>query len=87
MEIARLRHRVTVEQPFRLPDELGGQVTTWQTVKTIWAEVRPMSGKEKVEAQQWQSTLSHVIATRYYPWLNSSMRIRWQKRIFHVHAV
>ena len=37
--IGRLRHRVGLLRPMRLPDGGGGAAITWETVATVWAQV------------------------------------------------
>ncbi|GGL62297.1 tail protein [Wenxinia marina] len=42
----RLNRRLSLERPVRTPDGAGGFAPGWQPVGTVWAEIRPRSGRE-----------------------------------------
>lgn len=71
MRAGLLRHRVSVQslRSTATRDALGnidkGSTANWQTDKTVWANVRPLSGREQEIAAQTQADISHAIEMRY----------------------
>ncbi len=43
--------RVTLQAPTHSADAVGGPTATWAALATVWAKVRPLSGKEIERAQ------------------------------------
>jgi SPP1 family predicted phage head-tail adaptor len=41
-----LRHRVTIQQLTISQDAFGGIVEAWTDLKTVWADISPLSGRE-----------------------------------------
>jgi SPP1 family predicted phage head-tail adaptor len=39
--IASFRHRVVLEKPVPVPDGAGGETVAYETVRSLWARVRP----------------------------------------------
>lgn len=63
-----LRHRVTIqtldaESPSQ--DAGGAPNDTWSDVKTVWAAVEPLRGRELLAAQQVASEVTGTIRMRY----------------------
>lgn len=44
MQIGRLRHRLRIDRPANVSDGAGGEVTVWQTLATVHAEILPTGG-------------------------------------------
>lgn len=44
-----------------VPDEMGGQITQWNEIARVWANVRPMRGGERFAASQLQSEATYVL--------------------------
>lgn len=44
MRIGQLRNRLRIERPANTSDGAGGEVTVWQTVATVFAEILPTGG-------------------------------------------
>ena len=50
MNIARLRHRVTLLKPIRAPDEYGGARVEYEVVASVWADfLRPNFGHQNMQ--------------------------------------
>lgn len=57
-------------------NELAGEPTeNWEDVCRVHCFVQPLTGREYVQAQQVQSTISHKITTRFFPGANNRMRL------------
>ncbi len=84
---SRLRQRMTLQQEQRTPDTAGGYVRSWQDVADIWAEVIPLSGKEKLFAAQLQSEITHRILIRYRTGISAAHRLVFETRVFNIRSV
>ena len=62
---ASLRETVTVQRKQAAPDGLGGQTITWATLSTPRAKVKPLSGREALQAMQLQASITHRVYVRY----------------------
>lgn len=87
MKAGKLRHRIVFEQPVENPGPFNEARFNWTTYREVWAEVRPMSGREYFASQQAQSDVSHEITTRYLAGVTPRMRVRFGSRIFDIRAV
>jgi SPP1 family predicted phage head-tail adaptor len=66
MRVGTLNSRVTIQKPVRTPGPGGTQIDGgWEDVATVWANVRGLSGREYIQAQQAQSIISHQVTIRY----------------------
>lgn len=59
-----LRHRVEVMTKNDVPDEGGGYDTEPSVVKTVRARIKPLSGKEQLEAMQLTHPVTHQVLVR-----------------------
>lgn len=65
MKIGALNKRITIEQRSETKDAYGQKVTTWTELATVWGEVRPIGGRERLAAMAYESALTHTVAIRY----------------------
>ncbi len=65
MDIGKLDKRITLQSRSATLDDYGQQINSWSDVATVWANIRPVSGREKMKAMQVDSILSHTVAVRY----------------------
>lgn len=87
MNPGRLDQRVTLLREELRKNELDQDVLKWVDWTTVWAEVKPATGKELIEAQRIQPEQVYTITLRYIPGLTTAMRVMWQSRMLHVTAV
>lgn len=74
----RMRHRLVIEEPVKLPNVLGELTPTrWREVATVWAEIRPLRSNETIRARQVQMDLTHEVTIRYFRGLTTDCRLRW----------
>lgn len=85
--IGKMRHRVTIQQQSQAQDSHGQETEVWADVETVWASVRPVSGREFFAASGERSDITHEILLRYEPTLTPRHRIVYDGRIFDVVAV
>ena len=65
MNIGKLRHRITLLRQVNEVNDYGATAQTWKRVATVWADVRPLSGREYFSAQQVQSEVTTQIWLRH----------------------
>lgn len=69
-----LRQRLVLEAPERVETEGGAATVTWAEVAALWAEVRPVSGREIVLADAVKARVTHEVSIRYRTGLRPEMR-------------
>ncbi|SEQ76221.1 phage head closure protein [Basfia succiniciproducens] len=87
MNIGKLRHRVTLQKQTNTQNDYGAFVSTWQDVATVWAEVKPISGREYFSAQQVQSEVSTQIWIRYLEGIEPTMRVKHNDKHYEILSV
>jgi SPP1 family predicted phage head-tail adaptor len=87
LRIGNLRHRITIQQIARIDDGAGGYTETWASAGTVYADVYPLKGQERYDAQQIQANLSHRVTIRYRADVNPSMRLSYGTRTLVIEAV
>ena len=85
--IGTLRDEIVLEQQIRIAASGGGATLTWQPLGPLWADVRPLSGRETVIADQIVSHVSHEIWIRHRVGTTPAMRFRQGDRLFDILAV
>lgn len=65
VKIGDLRERVALQQEASVvADGGGGYDFTWQTVATVWARVRPLSGRELAARGGMESPVNYEVTLR-----------------------
>jgi SPP1 family predicted phage head-tail adaptor len=85
--IGALDQRLTLESPSRAPDGGGGAVVTWSEVGEIWAAVRPITGDERLRADQVAGRVTHSVVIRRRADVIPAMRFRSGARVLEIAAV
>ena len=91
MDIGKLDKRITLQSRSATLDDYGQQSNSWTDVATVWANIKPVSGREKMKAMQVDSILSHTVAVRYNatfmpPRTVDAWRIVYNGRYFNIIA-
>lgn len=87
MPAGPLRERCAIQAESTSDDGMGGQTLSWSTSATVWARVTPIGGREQVQAQQVQDSVTHRVTIRYRPGLNAGMRLLWGSKPLNIRAV
>lgn len=87
-----LNRKLVLEAPVQVPDGAGGYSTTWEARGTLWAEIRPGTGREKAAEFMTVATIPFRITVRAAPEGAASrpvpeQRFRSGNRIFTIKAV
>lgn len=87
MDIGRTNKRVAF---YRLKEKTNSLMQTEQEmeeVKTVWASVEPVRGREYQEAQRIRPELTYKITTRYHKEVTPDMFIKYKDRYFNIISV
>lgn len=87
VSVADLRHRVTLEQAVLTSDGAGGSTITWSPLKTIWAKIKPITGRETFERHKSETAMTHKITLRYDGTPAPGMRLTKETRCFRILSV
>lgn len=82
MNIGKLDKRITLQTRSATLDDYGQELNSWSDFATVWANVKPISGREKLRAMAVQSILTHTVTIRYNvglmpPTLTGALRIKY----------
>lgn len=64
MRAGKLRHTVAIQERTASYDSFGQEANNWQTVKTVHAEIRGLSGSEAEKAHALHPTATHRVRMR-----------------------
>ncbi len=84
---SRLNKRIEIQALTETPDGGGGYTSTWNTTTTVWAEIKPLRGREIFESLQVQKEASFTFTIRYKLGVTTKMRIKYGSRVFNIRAV
>ncbi len=84
---AKMRHRVDIQSLTETTDDQGGFTKAWATDATVWAEIVPMKGYERFQAQQTQTPLTHKVTMRYRTGVTTAHRLLYGSRVFGIKEV
>lgn len=90
MRAGSLRQRFQLQAPVSTPDGMGGTVTNWVVVATIWGLLSPVSGAERLLGGQMTAIVAHEIDIRYRPGVVPKMRmvhLQAGSQTYEIHAV
>lgn len=65
MQIGKLDKRITLQNRSSTLDDYGQPINTWSDVATVWANIKPLTGREKAQTMMVDSILTHRITIRY----------------------
>lgn len=82
-----LRTRLALEAPVESADGAGGVVRNYATVATLWAELTPLSARERVAAAAAGADVTHRIRLRARADIGLRHRLRRGDRIFRIVAL
>lgn len=75
MDPGNLDRRITIQAPTRSRNSLGEEVQSWSDTAEVWAEVKPLTGRELFQAQQVVEQATHQVTIRYRAGITSDMRV------------
>ena len=85
--IGDLRDEIVLEQQVGTPTSGGGATLAWASLGPLWADIRPLHGRETVIAGRIVSQVSHEIWIRHRAGTTAAHRLRLGERLFDILAV
>lgn len=86
-KIGDLRHHGTIQRADESQNTDGEIVQTWATYASGWFDIRPLSGREYMDAQQANADVTHTIRCHYKRGVTPKMRLLCGSRVFEFLAV
>lgn len=87
MRAGLLRQEVTISQESQAADSQGGYALSWTTVATVYGEVRDLSTRELLQAQQAENSAAVGITIRYRTDVTAKMRAVVGSTVFNILGV
>lgn len=88
MRAGELRHPVTIESAIETPADAGEwEVAIWAVFASTRAQITPLSGTEKFQAQHLDPEVTHLVQIRFIDGITPEMRIVWGSRTFGIKSV
>lgn len=86
-KVGAMRERVTIQSPPTSDDGMGGVSGSWVDVATVFAQVAPLSGRERLQADNMQSEVMWRITIRHRTDIAAGMRAIWNGQTFNVRSI
>jgi len=89
VNVGNLRWPVNIEQKTAgTPNSYGETEPSaeWTVFASVWADIKPISGREFEFARSFAKTVSHRVDMRYCQGLLPNMRVNFGGRIFTINA-
>lgn len=82
-----LRHRIELQSPTDVTDNMGGMTRTWSTVQAVAAAVWPTPAKEAIRGGALTMIGTYNVRIRYYSGLGADWRIKFGTRYFSIVSI
>lgn len=79
-----LDQRITIEKKTMARDGAGGATATWSTRATVWAGMKPLTGRERENAMRNEATSKYLVVIRYRSDISDTDRISWRGRYLNI---
>lgn len=88
-KIGNMRERVTIQQESRTPDNEGGAAIAWPDIATVYASIRPLSGREQAARGGLEASQMYEVVIRRNPSISvvAALRFVWGSVILNVRNV
>lgn len=92
LDAARLDRRITFQSMTSTTDEYGQIIVVWVDFGEAWAEVQPLQGVERINAEQLTASFDTRFTIRWRPDLEpskmpGSMRVRHDDKTYDITSV
>lgn len=75
MQAGALRDYVTIQQPGTARSGTGAAAPVWTTYAAVWARIRPLTMRERVNGAQLAPEVDTEIEIRYLAGVTAGMRV------------
>lgn len=87
MNPGKLNKRITLVGSVPEKNEIGQTVFKEKAVKTIWAKVEPVRGREYYEAQKIRTDTLYKFTIRYRAGVTPDMQVQYKGRVFEIQNI
>jgi SPP1 family predicted phage head-tail adaptor len=87
MKAGRLKTRIAIQQQVTTQDAAGQITGAWETLASVWADVRQQRGLEAIRADAVSSATKTSIRIRRRTGLNAGMRVVHATTTYNILAV
>lgn len=85
MRAGNLRTRVTIQTPGQGIDEYGVPTQeTWSDLATVWAEVKPITGRERWASDYTANIATTAVSMRYRDDIQPNYRVLYGERVLRI---
>lgn len=87
MNVGELNQRVIIKALSNTQDSFGDEGTdteVWTAIATVWASVKPLSGRELIQAQQLHAEVTHQVRIRYRRGITTANKLVYRHRDLHI---
>jgi len=82
--VGAMRHRVTLQKPTRVADEIGGAATLWSDEGAVWAAIEALSGAEAQAFDALRAVSSFRVILHRRDDVRAGWRVLWGERRLRV---
>lgn len=82
-----LDRRIRIERRTATQDAAGEAIITWVLVRTAWAHVRPMTSRERFNAQRDVAFRASTFTVRWFSGVDETHRIIFEDKEWNVTGV
>lgn len=83
----RLKNRIDILEPIKTTNKLGQDAVVYRNKKTVWCEIRPLRGKEYLEAVALNAKTTYKITMRYTEDITEKNYLRYKNKIFNIDSI
>ena len=87
MLVGKLDQRISLQHRTLVDDRQGGAKERWNEYAEVWANVRPMTGRERENAMRNEATSNYVVTIRYRSDVLERDNITWRGSTLNVRFV
>ena len=84
MHAGKLDKKIIIQVRTLSQDASGQPNETWSTFAIVYANIKPLVGKDLLEANQLVNQISHDVTIRYRRGIKAKMRISYLDRYFEI---
>lgn len=85
--IGKMRYRVKIESATDTTDAGGGRARVYNTLATVYANIKPIKGTETFRQGKVSSDTTHEVTLRYRSDLSTKYRICYGTRVFSIKSI
>ena len=79
--------RVDVLEEHEGKNSLGQTVVGYKKIRTVWAQIHPLRGKEKIQGNLIESREPYRVTFGYFKGLTESMILKYDGRYFNITSI